>query len=728
MEHIPAQRRIAATTGNDRDREYPQAQGALWLKRLLGHPGLDYDDDFFSCVGWCCGGLQWAVLWLQHVTAEKKDALAASSKFKKAVRLLSERPSRSLPRDLQCIVDDFPDILPRFLDQITAHLEKRGRAGAALPSIIRATQNFFGLDKEAVKICTFAFLAHNYPNLEHYFSSQLDIEEYGHRQLFAKILDMPPALCTRWIARLLDMGILDGDYGIRLTCHVQEIWRNGNEEELEKHFCPTLEASPLPLAACNVKAVDREYVLRLLRHGDPSPKHILLYGPPGTGKTTFARSLARELGVKAWCVPCKDDDTPMDRRASLTACVRVAGRHKGAFVLVDEAETLLDTNMGMRGESASPKAWLNAFLEQKQLRVIWITNEVEHLDQAVRRRFSYSIYFPELGRNERRSLWRSIAKRLRVSSRLSDEHITSLAERYPVQVAVMEHVLRQARHIASKEDFVPCLEQLLKAHLTLQNDGHLPPLTKHAADFFDSCAICTERPADRLVETCRRLDARMRLNASDIRPGMGTMLFYGPPGTGKTALAQHLGHVLGRPCLTKHASDLLSGLVGATEAHIAAAFAEAQNDGAILVIDEADSFLQTREGAHHSWEVTQVNEFLTQLEQCRTFCICTTNFQKLLDAAAMRRFSFKVAFTYARPPQLLALYTALLAPLATGETPPAVLETLRRQAALTPGDFAAVQRQFCLEEPGTVAHTSLLDALLREQSLKREACAHTIGF
>jgi SpoVK/Ycf46/Vps4 family AAA+-type ATPase len=110
-----------------------------------------------------------------------------------------------------------------------------------------------------------------------------------------------------------------------------------------------------------------------------------------------------------------------------------------------------------------------------------------------------------------------------------------------------------------------------------------------------------------------------------VRPGAGTMLFYGPPGTGKTALARYIAEVLERECIVKPVSELQSMWVGETEKNIARAFQQAEADGAVLVFDGADSFIYTRDTAQQSWETSQVNEFLTCLEECRGFCICTTN-------------------------------------------------------------------------------------------------------
>ena len=93
----------------------------------------------------------------------------------------------------------------------------------------------------------------------------------------------------------------------------------------------------------------------------------------------------------------------------------------------------------------------------------------------------------------------------------------------------------------------------------------------------------------------------------------GRLCLYGPPGTGKTAFGRYLAQVLDHPLVLKRASDLLSKWLGETEQRIARMFEEAEHDGALLLLDEADSVLRERARAHVSWEVTQVNEILTQL-------------------------------------------------------------------------------------------------------------------
>jgi len=150
----------------------------------------------------------------------------------------------------------------------------------------------------------------------------------------------------------------------------------------------------------------------------------------------------------------------------------------------------------------------------------------------------------------------------------------------------------------------------------------------------------------------------------------------------------------------------------------------------VLVIDEADTFLYSRETARQSWESSLVNEFLTSLERFQGFCVCTTNRREQLDPAAMRRFSHKVEFRYAGRAQVLALYEALLAPLCEGEMPEPLERRLTGMACLTPGDFHAVRAQYdpLFTAPGEVTHELLVEALAREAELKIEPKECRIGF
>ena len=175
--------------------------------------------------------------------------------------------------------------------------------------------------------------------------------------------------------------------------------------------------------------------------------------------------------------------------------------------------------------------------------------------------------------------------------------------------------------------------------------------------------------------------------------GHGTLCFYGAPGTGKTALAEHIARALERPLIIKQASDLMSKFVGETEQNMAAMFREAESEKAVLLLDEADSFLQDRRGAQRTYEVTEVNEMLQGMERFNGIFVCTTNLLDRIDQAALRRFTFKIKFMPLTTPQREKMFiTEALAGDAALMTPE-LRERLARLQQLCPGDFAAVKRQ-----------------------------------
>ena len=126
--------------------------------------------------------------------------------------------------------------------------------------------------------------------------------------------------------------------------------------------------------------------------------------------------------------------------------------------------------------------------------------------------------------------------------------------------------------------------------------------------------------------------------------GHGTLCFYGSPGSGKTALVEHIASSLGQPLIIRQASDLLGKYIGETEQAMAAMFREAEAESVVLLLDEADSFLQDRRGAQRNYEVTEVNEMLQGMERFKDIFICTTNLLKRLHQAALSRFTFKIQF------------------------------------------------------------------------------------
>ena len=169
----------------------------------------------------------------------------------------------------------------------------------------------------------------------------------------------------------------------------------------------------------------------------------------------------------------------------------------------------------------------------------------------------------------------------------------------------------------------------------------------------------------------------------------------------------------------------MSPYVGENEQKIARAFRQAAQDGALLLIDEVDSFLQDRRGAQRGWEVSMVNEMLTQMESFSGVFIASTNLMLGLDQAALRRFDLKVKFDFLRPEQAWELVRRYCKQLQLPAPQPDLLTRTMRLQRLTPGDFAAVLRQHRFRP--IQSPTTLISALEAECAVKEGGKA-SIGF
>lgn len=118
------------------------------------------------------------------------------------------------------------------------------------------------------------------------------------------------------------------------------------------------------------------------------------------------------------------------------------------------------------------------------------------------------------------------------------------------------------------------------------------------------------------------------------------MLFYGPPGCGKSFFAEKFAEETGFNFILVKASDLGSIYVHGSQGKIADLFKKAEeNKPTIICFDEFDAFVPNRsnKGAEH--QAGEVNEFLSQLNNCAQrgiFVIATSNRPDMIDPAVLR--------------------------------------------------------------------------------------------
>jgi SpoVK/Ycf46/Vps4 family AAA+-type ATPase len=429
--------------------------------------------------------------------------------------------------------------------------------------------------------------------------------------------------------------------------------------------------------------------------------NVLLYGPPGTGKTELAKVVAQAAGLELFEVEYADRDgnslSGRDRYRSLQIAQVFLKGAQQATLLFDEVEDVFPpisvdaAQLMARQEqqalsaavshSVNGKAWVNQILEGNAVPTIWVTNRIEQIDPAFRRRFAYHLELKSPPPGAREQLVRKTLEGVAIS----DGFVAKLTERKGLTPAQIRTAVRFAG-LAKSSDDTQVFEQLIERQLKNSDEalGNKPSDTKGRKQVttydLDMLNVETRFDIPRIVEA---LKAR----------GHGTLCFYGAPGTGKTALGEHISRALSKPLIVKQASDLISKFVGETEQNMAAMFKEAEAEKAVLLLDEADSFLQDRRGAQRSYEVTEVNEMLQQMERYNGIFVCTTNLLDRIDQAALRRFTFKIKFKPLTKEQREKMFiTEALASDATRFTD-ALRLRLAKLEQLCPGDFAAVKRQ-----------------------------------
>ena len=369
---------------------------------------------------------------------------------------------------------------------------------------------------------------------------------------------------------------------------------------------------------------------------------------------------------------------------------------------------------GTPPSDSADKAWLHRQLEQNALPAIWISNTIEGLDPAHLRRFSLVLEVPVPPVDVRRRLLARAVEGLPVRAAWL-ERMAANPEVAPAHVEQAATVVRLAA-ITDAEGVERTVTRVIEQALPKASSHATAPV---AVGAYDLGSVRADVDLERLVGSLAR------------RP-VGTICLHGPPGTGKTAFAHHLAERVGRPLSVQRASDLLDKYLGETEKRIAEMFQQARRDRSVLLLDEADSLLRSREGAQRSYEVTQVNELLVQMESFDGLFVCATNLLASLDPAALRRFGVKIAFDYPGPDTRWELFQRSLAS-SGGALPEADAEQARLHARLatmtrlTPGDFAAVLRRASMLDERYDPST-LLDALAAELAVKPGAKATNVGF
>ena len=474
---------------------------------------------------------------------------------------------------------------------------------------------------------------------------------------------------------------------------------NGDEKDIY-HFCERLERTiathctrprlgppikpQLPWAAFSHLGQDAEdirHTLAAVLGKNRKGVNILLYGPPGTGKTQFARTLCGEIGAQLYAIG-ENEIGPQarpsaDRTKILDYALEALSDEPNAVILFDEMEDFHQRK----------KLYLNRIVEENPIPIIWACNSIDYyrtFEPFFIDRMLHAIEFRHMPTRARENVYSSILREASIPTDETRQLVQELAHNKKITPRQVALAAKQATLVSGDAQTI----QRNIAQKEKLRHGIRPPDTR-PIEQYDPALIHANVNLQTLTERMVALDTHRF-----------SFCLSGPPGTGKTAFVRYIAEQMGIDVLPKRTSDLLNKYVGENERNIASAFAEALQTNSFLVFDEADSLLMDRQSAQRSWEVSLVNEMLSQMERHPLPYACTTNQWDIIDPAAARRFVFRAEFYFMDQPRINRAFELFFNSKASSSA--------LALTKLTPADFANVRDQAeilgFLNDPERIAH------------------------
>lgn len=544
---------------------------------------------------------------------------------------------------------------------------------------LKLLQECFGLSEIETNIL---YIIGLFDKMNRYYDDKLDYLEFC--LLLASVLQTSPTKIQKLL--MADMPLRKFDFiddrhrsgEFELESFTERLMQEPfSKQEMMKRIARIYPKSTLEIADFSYMKSDLDMLLNYCKNAkNPS---VFLYGKPGVGKNEIAALIAKELNRELWEIHNIDTQGIM-REDRLEQFIRAQAMLKAdkSVILLDECEEFFPSLSPKYNEDKPSKNTLNKMLESVKIPSIFLSNSA-NIDPAFLRRFDIVLEIHAPPKEKKQAMIEKALKsqRIRLDSRIISQICESslsqgvLLQACKVAKTLAKHKLYSLKNCektpkstaANSHIITQSLIQVLNEHLKLQGQKLIATSKPKSLPYnmslihasVDMKALC-----ERIKSVCGAKDANVDSSSSGQDSTQGVrILAYGMAGSGKSEFAKALAKELDKPIILKKASDLLSMWVGGSEKNIAKAFREAEQRGAILVLDEVDSFLQDRSGASVSWEISQVNEMLTQMESFAGIFIATTNFMDNLDRASIRRFDMKVEFKpldFARLQKAFGLY------------------------------------------------------------------------
>ncbi|MBV5301214.1 MAG: ATP-binding protein [Methylococcales bacterium] len=427
-----------------------------------------------------------------------------------------------------------------------------------------------------------------------------------------------------------------------------------------------------------------EYLKEAINHNKKGV-NILLWGDPGVGKSELSRVIAKAVGCDLLEISNQDfKKNPISGEQRLCA-MRAANAffcNASSIFLMEESSDIFSNGGGYFGGSIadSRKSWVNRFLEESNLPTIYTTNDVD-IDHAFLRRFDFILNIAQPDKNARAKILRN-----NLGSLLDEKTIVEMAKCEALSPAIIN---RSASIVNSMEGKLP--EEKLRSTVTkLMNNTLIAQGYQRGLNLGNGAEALPSFYHTDFIET--ENDNLQEIAEGIKRHPHARILLHGIAGSGKSAWARYISDYLNKPLVVKRISDLISPYYGVSEKNIRQAFDEAESTDSFLLIDECDSFLQSRSNSSRNFEQCIVNEMLTSMEMFNGVFMASTNMLDVLDLAVLRRFDLKIKFNPLRPASAWKLFLLYCESFGI-DAPEYLKHEFNAIDTLTAGDFACIGRR-----------------------------------
>lgn len=451
-----------------------------------------------------------------------------------------------------------------------------------------------------------------------------------------------------------------------------------NSIQFQEIITPKVNLSDLELSTDLKEQIDG--ILSLYKKGKISPLSFLFFGESGSGKTSLVHAIAKELGHDV--VMVRDYLSSEKNLPSTIHFLMRKYRNKKVLILFDECENLWYENSFVfeRSQSRSKeKNWSKHLLENPNGIVAFTSNFAP--PAAFLRRVTLAAELATPNDDIRAKILveksKELCSKLKLACNITPEDFKSLSQTYDFTGAFLERAVTLSLVYSENELTLESLEKALKSIMTTSGKTNSESSTK------DRGLVLNDKQCQ-IIEAIKNILERKKKDMQDpLLPKSTSLMLYGPPGTGKTEFAKALSNKLNLKLKMTSASDFLSKYIGESEKNIAHVFKQASKNKEILFIDEVEGLFMGRESAQRSWELTQIGEFLKQIESFDGVLVVATNHKEMIDQAFSRRFIFQLEFGYPEFKERIALLKRFVG----NKLPDVDLSELANELEFSPGEL-----------------------------------------